>query len=878
MSGPVHAFSRIGSRGDGDADRRADVAVARQLPYTALVEERVLRTAHGDYLQAFRLGGASFECTADADLNRWHERLAMLWRNIASPQVALWTHVIRRRERRYPGGRFAPGFAADLNERYRTRLAGETLWVNELYVSVLYRPQAGAAGQVSRWWGDLDPAVARREQAEALEACTKLAQALAPALAPYEPEPLGVVAGSSPPRSALLEFLALLVNAEAQPLPLVRGPVREALATTRLLFGHETIEYRLPDATRFGAMLGIKEYPPASAPGMLNRLLSVEFPFVLTQSFTFIAKGTAQRLLQQQAQRLANAGDAAVGQASDLQRALEQVAGNELVLGDHHFTLQVLTEPVPAVRGSADAPESTEALRLLGQHLAEARTLLAETGMVVAREDLALEAGFWAQLPGHFAYRARRVPLTSRNFAALAPFHNFPTGRPDGHHWGEALALFATTARSPFYFSLHASAAGPREARPFAGIGAGGGGSGSGAARDTGHTMILGPTGSGKTVLLGFLVAMLTRQGVTQVVFDKDRGLEILVRALGGAYRPLRIGAPSGMNPLALEPTGENTEFLRRWLRRLVERPERPLTVREEADLDAALTGTLALAPEARRLSRLLEFLDATDPQGVRARLAAWCESAGGSEAWVFDNALDTMAAMVSGQGPEEEKATEETRERGLGSSRSALTGSESTATPRLVAFDVTDFLASAVLRGPVSMYLFHLVRRLLDGRRLVVWMDEFSRLLDDPAFEGFAKDGLKTWRKLNAVAAFATQSASDVLGSPIARTLIEQTPTQIFFPNPQADRREYCEGFGLSEREWRLLRDELAPASRAFLVRQAGQSVVCRLDLEGFDFELDVISGRLANVVAVERLIAACGPRPEDWLPRFREERARRR
>ena len=533
----------------------------------------------------------------------------------------------------------------------------------------------------------------------------------------------------------------------------------------------------------------------------------------------------------------------------------------------------MLTEPVESAGwDSAADPAATataEALRGLAQHLAEARTLLAETGMVVAREDLALEAGFWAQLPGHFVHRARKAPITSRNFAALAPFHNFPTGRPDGHHWGEAVAMFATTARSPFYFALHASAPSARDLT-------------AGQRRDTGHTLILGPTGSGKTVLLGFCLAMLTKQGATQVVFDKDRGLEILVRALGGEYRPLRQGVASGMNPLALEPTAANTEFLRRWLRRLVERPEQPITVREETDLELALAGTLALQPESRRLSRLLEFLDATDPSGMRARLSRWCESTGGSEAWVFDNAVDTIARMMWN---EDGKAAADlryslradTKEEEPRDSRAPLTGFDATPTSYVVGFDVTDFLSSDLTRGPVSMYLFHLVRRMLDGRRLVVWMDEFSRLLDDPAFEDFAKDGLKTWRKLNAVAAFATQSPSDVLASPIARTLIEQTPTQIFFPNPQADRREYCEGFGLSEREWRLLREDLARGSRAFLVRQGSQSVVCQLDLEGFDFELDVISGRMANVLTVERLMAACGERPSEWMPAFREERARK-
>ena len=85
-------------------------------------------------------------------------------------------------------------------------------------------------------------------------------------------------------------------------------------------------------------------------------------------------------------------------------------------------------------------------------------------------------------------------------------------------------------------------------------------------------------------------------------------------------------------------------------------------------------------------------------------------------------------------------------------------------------------------------MYLFHLVRQMLDGRRLVCWMDEFWRLLQDPAFESFAKDGPKTWRKLNGVMCLATQSAGDVLESPISRTIIEQTPTKIFFPNADAD------------------------------------------------------------------------------------------
>jgi type IV secretion system protein VirB4 len=91
---------------------------------------------------------------------------------------------------------------------------------------------------------------------------------------------------------------------------------------------------------------------------------------------------------------------------------------------------------------------------------------------------------------------------------------------------------------------------------------------------------------------------------------------------------------------------------------------------------------------------------------------------------------------------------------------------------------------------------------------------------------ENFAKDGPKTWRKLNAVMCLATQSPSDVLDSPISRTLVEQTPTKVFFPSADASFQEYTQGFGLSEREFKLIRHELESGSRMFLVKQAHHSV----------------------------------------------------
>ena len=800
---------------------RREATAAQRIPYTALAAPHLIRTSYGDYLQAFRLSGGSFESADDDQLNNWHERLNVLWRNIASPNVALWAHVIRRRERTAVPSASEAGFAAALDRKYRERLATETLMVNELYLALLYRPTAGlASGLVSKALVRTQRASPRLELADAIDASEKLAQTVRASLARYEPELLQTYRLGNTWYCSLLEYLAVLVNGEWQRIALSHGPINEALATTRLLFGTEALEYRTPTCTRVGAILGIKEYPTPSIVGMYDRLLSAPFPMVLTQSFSFLSKAAGQGLLQRQFNRMANAGDFAISQAEELKGALDALTSNEFVMGDHHFSLQLLCDLPQAELNAL----GNHRLKTLNDHVALARSMLGDTGMIVAREDLGLEAAFWAQLPGNFSLRPRKAPITSRNFAAMVPFHNYPTGRATGNHWGDALTQLISSARSPYYFSLHASDPADPE---------------GGSRKDTGHTLVCGPTGSGKTVFIGFLVAMLSRQGATQVIFDKDCGLEIPVRALGGEYLPLKNGVPTGFNPLQLPPTAGSIEFLKAWLAVMARRSDgRPLTVREQADLDQALRGTLALDAPARRLSRLVEFLDATDPEGLYARLSRWCEVTGGDYAWVFDNPRDWVIPRLAGR--------------------------------PIVGFDVTEFLDHAVTRPPVTLYLFHLVRQLLDGRRLVCWMDEFWRLLSDPAFENFAKDGPKTWRKLNGVMCLATQSASDVLQSTISRTLIEQTPTKLFFPNADADATEYMQGFGLTEREFKLIKEQLEPGSRKFLVKQGHYSVVCQLDLKGFDAELAVISGRASSLERLHHIIAQVGPDPAQWLPLF--------
>ena len=79
--------------------------------------------------------------------------------------------------------------------------------------------------------------------------------------------------------------------------------------------------------------------------------------------------------------------------------------------------------------------------------------------------------------------------------------------------------------------------------------------------RDVGHTLLIGPTGGGKTVWIGFCLAMLDAlvgaEGGTQILLDKDGGNETVVRALGGRYARLAKGEASGAAPLKALPDEE---------------------------------------------------------------------------------------------------------------------------------------------------------------------------------------------------------------------------------------------------------------------------------------------------------------------------------
>jgi type IV secretion system protein VirB4 len=212
------------------------------------------------------------------------------------------------------------------------------------------------------------------------------------------------------------------------------------------------------------------------------------------QSWRFVGKSDARELLARVRNQVVSARDAAAKQAPLLSRAVDELADNHFCFGEHHGSVAIFADTT----------------KELATKMATARSMLMQGGTVIVREDLGLEAAWWAQLPGNSRYRTRRGLVTSRNMAALAPLHGFPGGRREGNHWGAATAVLRTGSGAPYYFSWHVA--------------------------DLGNTYIVGPSGSGKTVVLNFLLAQSLRHDPRIVVFDKDRGCDVFVREWPGSH------------------------------------------------------------------------------------------------------------------------------------------------------------------------------------------------------------------------------------------------------------------------------------------------------------------------------------------------------
>ncbi len=770
-------------------------AAGEHLPYAAHVNPHTLRTRDGLLMQMIHLRGLHFE-TADTDELDYRKRLrdAML-QAVGTSRFALYHHVVRRRIDAELASQFPDSFSQMLDERWRARLATKQLYVNDLFLTLIRRPMPGRLGVLDRlrsWFGSasLDQAASEAFELRELDAGR---EALMAALGSYEPRLLTTYAIKHGDCSEPIEFLANLFNGDMRPMFLPEADIGHYLPWRRISFGQELVELGAEGAhpTSYLGLVSLKDYPGHTGSGMFDDLLRLPYEITISQSFGFVDRQAALSRMNLALRRMRSAEDEALSLRAELSSAKDDVAAGRAGFGEHHLTI--------AVRGATPAE--------VDAGVAEVQAALADLGAVAVRENLALEPAFWAQFPGNFKYIARRGLVSTRNFAGLASSHNFPLGQARGNHWGEAVSLLETTAAGPYFFNFHQA--------------------------DLGNFTVIGPSGSGKTVVLNFLLAQARKFQPRIIFFYKDRGAELFIRAIGGRYDVLRPGTPSGLNPLLLEDTPANRQFLIDWITVLAGGADTD----ELALIKDAVDTNYRQPAEDRRLAYLVElFRGGHRPHSADlwSRLRPWWGE--GERAWLFDNEEDLTDLAIDTAG-----------------------------------FDMTQILDDPALRSPAMMYLFHRVEERLDGSPAIIVVDEGWKALDDEVFVRRIKDWEKTIRKRNGIVGFATQSAQDALESRIASAIIEQAATQIFMANPKARAVDYIDGFGLSEHEFELVRN-LPDNAHCFLIKHGNHSVVARLNLTGERDLLTILSGRERTVRLLDELRITTGDDPADWMPKLLE------
>ncbi len=766
----------------------------RHLPYARHVDDHTIETRDGLLMQVIQVRGLLFETADSAEINYRKQLRDATLQAIGSSRYAIYHHIIRREAEVSLDANYSDGFSRRLDGAWRAKLATRRLYINDLFLTLVRRPLQGKAGAIDRLRQRFGKVVEQLDTIRyELQQLNQARDGLIASLGNYEPRLLGVYETAQGPCSEPLEFLSYLFNGEMRPVLLPMQGIGDYLPYRRISFGEDAIELGRAGASprQFLGLVSIKDYPGQTAPGMLDQLLRLPFELTVSQSFGFVERQAALSRMNLSLRRMRSAEDEALSLRGELTEAKDNVAAARAAFGEHHMTIAVRTA----------SPE------VIDEGVAEVQASLADLGILSVREDIALEPAFWAQFPGNFKYIARRGLVSTSNFAGLASCHNFSLGKPSGNHWGEAVTLLETTAAGPYFFNFHQG--------------------------DLGNFTVIGPSGSGKTVVLNFLLAQARKFAPRIIFFDKDRGAELFIRAIGGRYDVLRPGMPSGLNPLQLPDTSGNRQFIIDWIAVLAGGADGE----DLAQIKDAVDANYEQPVKHRRLRYIVElFRGGHRPHGsdLWSRLTPWWGD--GERAWLFDNEMDLTDL-----------------------------GAES------VGFDMTQVLDDPVVRTPAMMVLFHRVEERLDGSPAIIVVDEGWKALDDEVFVRRIKDWEKTIRKRNGIVGFATQSAQDALESRIASAIIEQAATQIFMSNPKAQAREYVDGFGLSEHELELVRT-IPDSAHCFLVKHGNDSVVARLNLSGEKDLLTILSGRERTVRLLDEIRLQTGDDPAEWLPRLLE------
>src|SRR5213078_987835 len=777
--------------------------LADLLSYAALVDEGIGLLKDGGFLAAWTYTGPDLESAS-------YEELAVLSSQMNAALVRLgngWMlHVdaIRRPSVGYPeGGAFPDPTTRLIDDERRERYTAEgTHFESAYYLALTYRPPAEIENRVSALFleGDGDR---RQGWSQVLDIFRKTVTSLEDALSSR----LTLVRLDS---AALLTYLHTCITGLRHQVRVPTIPMYlDAVIATQDLVGG----FRPRIGDRHLRVLAVMGFPMDSVPeilGFLNRL-PVEYRW--STRFIFLDPASAERALRvyrrnwfQKRHGLMGllkesfnfgtvtfANKDAVAMAQDADDAVGEASANVVRFG--YFTCNVLL-----FDGDLERLEATarEVVKQLQHHGFGARL----------EEVNALEA-YLGALPGHGYQNVRKPLLHTLNLADLLPLTSiwpgleqhpcpfYPPGSP-------SLCYAATAEATPFRLNLHVS--------------------------DVGHTLILGPTGSGKSTLVGLLIAQFFRYPAAQVfLFDKDYSSHILAHACGAEYYDI-LGdseSPLSFYPLATLDTLADRVWAQEWLEVLL-----------------ALQGVHATPVQRKALYRALELLTVSPSR-------------------TLTDLVNTLQDHQLRDG-----LNHYTLAGGLGGLLDAK--DDSLGAGRFQVFEIGHLMNLGEKNlVPILLYLFHRVeRRLREGRPSLLIIEEAWITALNSLFGQKVEEWLRTLRKKNTAVIFVSQSLADVVGSIRRDLILESCPTKIFLPNPEAENeqvRRLYQSIGLNSRQIQMLATAI-PKRQYYYTSPLGRRLIS-LGLGPVALSFVGMAGREA-IVSVDGLMATHGSRwPAEWL-----------
>jgi type IV secretion system protein VirB4 len=417
----------------------------------------------------------------------------------------------------------------------------------------------------------------------------------------------------------------------------------------------------------------------------------------------------------------------AANKAEDADNALQSLGSDAVAFGYMTAVVTVLDK---------DPEVADEKLRAVAR-------FIQSNGFVVITETLNAVEAWLSSIPGNVYANVRQPLLSTQNLAHLLPISAVWAGPERNVHLdGPPLMVTKTDGVTPFRLVTHVG--------------------------DVGHTLIVGPTGAGKSVFLALLMLQFRRYPHGQLfIFDKGQAARATVLGLQGRHYDLG-GDALAFQPLALIDIDSHCAWAAEWIGSLLRHEQIDLTPEVKDAVWSALQ-SLAQAPQDQRtLTGLSALL-----QSNRLRQALQPYTLNGPLGRLLDADRETLSIGA------------------------------------VQCFEMESLMQSRAAILPVLSYLLQRLEGLFDGSPSLLILDEAWLFLDDPLFASRLRGWLKTLRKRNVSVVFATQSLADVENSSIAPAIIESCPTRIFLANPQAlepHLRTVYEGFGLRDRQIQLI------------------------------------------------------------------------